>query len=477
MLRDAAGNIADFVAVGTVSTPASITSPVTVPASQWSGATITATTSTTLDYARIGSSDGNTAADWGIATPGMGTANPGLTTPFPPAVTPVTITPTVSGTFVNGVWIGSVTVLQTASQMKLRADDGAAHTGDSNPFNVLVAPTVTTLAATAISATGATLHGLVNANGTTTTVSFERGGSTSYGTTVASIPPTVTGSSATAVGAILTGLTPGTTYHFRVSATNGVVSNGGDLTFTTPSNNVNLSDLTISAGILSPIFASGTTDYTASVSNATTSITLTPTLADSTATVQVNAVAVASGSASGAISLNIGSNPIAVVVTAQDAVTVRTYTVAMTRRTRYQDWATSLGLAAAAMDPMGDFNGNGVKNMLEWAFGTNPGLAGRGTLQVNGSVIVAHGTPVLLNLPDFSGATTLHAMFARRKDAAAVGLTYAVEFGADLSGWTLNNDVPFVIAEDSEIEAVIVPFPALINGLVPHYFRIKVTAQ
>ena len=390
---------------------------------------------------------------------------------------PLPMSPASTGTFVNGIWTGNITVTQTATQAKLRANDGAGHIGDSNPFNVILAPTVTTLAATAISATSATLHGTVNANGSTATVSFERGGSISYGTTVAGIPPTVTGSSASPVGAILTGLTPGTTYHFRASATNGVVSNGGDLTFTTFGNNANLSDLALSNGTLSPVFASGTTDYTASVSNATASITLTPFLADSAATVKVNAVAVASGSASGTISLNIGSNPITVVVTAQDAVTVRTYTVAMTRRTRYQDWATSLGLAGAAMDPMGDFNGNGVKNMLEWAFGTNPGLAGRSTLQVSGSVIVAHGTPVLLNLPDFSGATTLYAMFARRKDAAAVGLSYAVEFGADLSGWMVTTDVPFVIAEDSEIEAAIVPFPALINGVMPHYFRVKVTAQ
>ena len=46
------------------------------------------------------------------------------------------------------------------------------------------APIATTNAATGISSTGATLNGIVNANGASTTVTFEYGLTTSYGTTV-----------------------------------------------------------------------------------------------------------------------------------------------------------------------------------------------------------------------------------------------------------------------------------------------------
>ncbi len=49
---------------------------------------------------------------------------------------PVAISPTTSGTFVNGVWTGSVTVPGIATGMALRADDGNGHFGDSNVFNV-----------------------------------------------------------------------------------------------------------------------------------------------------------------------------------------------------------------------------------------------------------------------------------------------------------------------------------------------------
>ncbi|NOU87364.1 hypothetical protein GC102_16460, partial [Paenibacillus sp. LMG 31460] len=78
------------------------------------------------------------------------------------------------------------------------------------------------------------------------------------------------------------------------------------------SSDANLNSLTLSSGSLSPGFASGTTSYTASVTNSVYDITVTPTVADSTATVKVNGTSVTSGSASGAISLNAGSNPITV---------------------------------------------------------------------------------------------------------------------------------------------------------------------
>jgi hypothetical protein len=92
------------------------------------------------------------------------------------------------------------------------------------------------------------------------------------------------------------------------------------------SSNANLSNLTLSSGTLSPVFASATTDYSTSVSSA--SIAVTPTVADSTATVKVNGTAVASGSASGAIMLNLGITTVNTIVTAADG-SKKTYTVSV----------------------------------------------------------------------------------------------------------------------------------------------------
>jgi hypothetical protein len=97
------------------------------------------------------------------------------------------------------------------------------------------------------------------------------------------------------------------------------------------SNNAALSNLVVSAGTLTPSFASGTLNYADAVSNATTSITLTATTADANATLTINGNAVPSGSASSPIGLAVGSNPINVIVTAQNGTTTLTYTINVTR--------------------------------------------------------------------------------------------------------------------------------------------------
>jgi hypothetical protein len=48
----------------------------------------------------------------------------------------ITISPTSSGAFMNGVWNGNITVSQAATNVVLKADDGAGHTATSTPFNV-----------------------------------------------------------------------------------------------------------------------------------------------------------------------------------------------------------------------------------------------------------------------------------------------------------------------------------------------------
>ena len=92
-----------------------------------------------------------------------------------------------------------------------------------------------------------------------------------------------------------------------------------------------LSNLTINSGALSPAFASGVTGYTASVANATTSITVRPVKSDTASTIKINGTTVTSGSAYGPIALNVGSNVITIIVVAQDGVTTTTYTINITR--------------------------------------------------------------------------------------------------------------------------------------------------
>jgi ligand-binding sensor domain-containing protein len=88
--------------------------------------------------------------------------------------------------------------------------------------------------ATSVTSTSATLNGTVNPNGLSSTVRFDYGTTTSYGTSVTASQGPVTGSSNVSVTANLSGLTPNTLYHYRVEATNSAgTTYGADSTFTT----------------------------------------------------------------------------------------------------------------------------------------------------------------------------------------------------------------------------------------------------
>jgi hypothetical protein len=344
---------------------------------------------------------------------------------------------------------------------------------------------VSTFAATAIGTTTATLNAAVNPNGFATTAKFQIGPNTGYGTDFAITLSPPNGNTLQNVSVSLTGLNPGATYHFHAIATNSIgTTDGGDLTFTTISTDANLTNLTPSSGALAPTFAIATTGYTDSVSNATNAITFTPVSENANATIQLRVnggayATAASGNASGPLALNIGVNGVDILVTAQDTLTVQTYSVAVTRRTPYQDWAVNngLGLGNVAMDINGDSDGDGVKNIHEWAFGMNPASSVFGGIQMNGATLTARGLPQVFDLPDGMGGVIHYALFDRRKDAATVGLTYVVEFSDDLSSWTPGTAVPSVVASDSEIEAVIVPIPQPVTNPPAKFFRVRVTAQ
>jgi gliding motility-associated-like protein len=92
-----------------------------------------------------------------------------------------------------------------------------------------------------------------------------------------------------------------------------------------------LSNLTISAGALTPTFASNALNYTANVTNAVSSIQLTPTATDASAIIKVNGTAVASGSASAAIPLHTNANTIKVAVSSVDGGSAQTYTIVVNR--------------------------------------------------------------------------------------------------------------------------------------------------
>jgi hypothetical protein len=111
--------------------------------------------------------------------------------------------------------------------------DAGTSRGSDQTFVASGPPAVTTKAASSVKDTSATLNASVNPNGLATTVYFEYGSSTSYGSKSATLS-IGSGRSATNVSAPVTGLVSGVVYHVRVVAANAVgASNGSDQTFAT----------------------------------------------------------------------------------------------------------------------------------------------------------------------------------------------------------------------------------------------------
>ncbi|MBN2431478.1 MAG: hypothetical protein JXQ27_08375 [Acidobacteria bacterium] len=112
--------------------------------------------------------------------------------------------------------------------------NGTTYGADMTFTTMPLPPTASTGFASPIGTTTATLNGVVTANDSSTTVTFQYGLTTAYGTTVTADQSPVTGSADTAVSRAITGLSNNTTYHFRVVAINtGGTTYGADQTFIT----------------------------------------------------------------------------------------------------------------------------------------------------------------------------------------------------------------------------------------------------
>lgn len=141
--------------------------------------------------------------------------------------------------------------------------------------------------------------------------------------------------SGAASGAIA--LVPGlpTAIAVLVLSSDGITSKTYTITVTraAASSDATLSALTNSSGFaMTPVFASGTTAYSLTVSASTTSFAVTPTASGPGAVIKVGGVTVPSGAASGPIAIPQGQSILNIVVTAQDGTTTQTTVMTLNRR-------------------------------------------------------------------------------------------------------------------------------------------------
>jgi uncharacterized protein (TIGR02145 family) len=106
--------------------------------------------------------------------------------------------------------------------------------GNEVSLTTLQPPAVITTPASSIITVGATLNGMVNALNYSTVVTFEYGLNTSYGNSKTADQSPVVGNTDTPVSTKITGLSQGTTYHYRVKAVSSQgTTYGDDINFST----------------------------------------------------------------------------------------------------------------------------------------------------------------------------------------------------------------------------------------------------
>ena len=162
--------------------------------------------------------------------------------------------------------------------------------------------------------------------------------------------------------------------------------------------NAGLSVLTISEGTLTPVFDSATFTYSATVPNAVTSLTITPTTADSGATVAVTVnggAAMTTGPFTAA--LDVGANTIEVVVTGADSSTL-TYSLTVTR-----DEAPTVPTVPTVVEPQLGLQGN-MLTVTDTAAGFEQTVAIGSTGENNGVIAPIVNVPNFgpLSMPTFS---------------------------------------------------------------------------
>lgn len=133
----------------------------------------------------------------------------------------------------------------------------------------------------------------------------------------------------------------------------------------------------------------------------------------------------------------------------------------------YQSWAVAAGLTGGNADPNTSPDGDLLANLQEFAFGTDPTVENFNTLEfVVGGEITSAGSPIILDFAQPGEPDDEYAVFGRIKNHLAAGLSYTVEFSADLKVWTATQTIPTVLTNENnvgDLEVVGVPF----SGMVP----------
>jgi len=153
----------------------------------------------------------------------------------------------------------------------------------------------------------------------------------------------------------------------------------------------------------------------------------------------------------------------------------------------YDAWKANHGLSGADAEPATILLPDGFANLQKFAFGMSPAVTYFNPLEfVPGGELTTPGAPRLMNFAQPAQANDERAVFTRLKNYVDAGLTYTVEFSADLKVWTPSATTPTVLTDGSsnqEHEVVSVPFPDSVpvqdggDPRTPKFLRIVISNE
>lgn len=227
-----------------------------------------------------------------------------------------------------------------------------------------------------------------------------------------------------------------------------------------PSSEASLSNIMLSSGTLSPAFAPGTTDYTASVVNGISSIRVTPTTTNSLMSVKVNGQRIASGTESGDINLDVGDNRIDLVVLAEDGVTEKPYTIIVKREVSSNANLSQLSLSKGTLSPTfisttTTYTATASQSQISVTPTLSDAMA---SVKVNGTPVVSGTTslPISLNMGSITPIEiVVTAQNGTTTKSYTINVTRTISANADLSGLLLSSGTlsPAFAAGTTDYEA------------------------
>ncbi|MBJ6360759.1 cadherin-like beta sandwich domain-containing protein [Paenibacillus sp. GCM10012307] len=236
-----------------------------------------------------------------------------------------------------------------------------------------------------------------------------------------------------------------------------------------------LSGLSLSTGVLSPSFNNSTVNYTSSVANSVSSITVKPVALNSAATITVSinggtSESVTSGESSSALALNTGENTIVVLVTAENGAT-RTYTIKVTRAKSSVGDITAFSFEGLTPAVTGTINNTTItltvpygtdRSALVATFTHSPNstVAVGSTIQTSGTTPNNFNSPVTYTVTAENGATksyTVTVNIAPSNEKAITSFSFAEQTGSALIDSTAHT-VSIEVASGTDLTGLTATF-------------------